>query len=209
MKMTNALLACVLIGSAAAAQMTAAPPPKPAAVRDPAAAAAGKYQLDTRHTSIIARVGHGGMVSFSTFRFGTATSTLDWDSGDPARSRLDVTVDMTSIATPVPNFASELVGDRFLKTATFHDATFVSTGIERTGATTGRINGNMTFMGVTKPMTIEASLVGAGKSMRGGDVIGFSGKARFKRSDFGFTAMSSVIGDEIELNLDVEYDKVP
>jgi polyisoprenoid-binding protein YceI len=203
-----AILALAMLGAAAAAQQTT-PPSRPIVVTNPAGAPTGKYALDPRHTSIIARVGHAGPTSFSTFRFGTASSALDWVGTDPTQSKISVTVDMTSIATPVANFANELVGDRFLKTATYHDATFVSTAIERTGAATGRIVGNMTFMGVTKPVTIDAVFVGAGKTMRGGDVVGFSGKLRFKRSDFGFTVMSGVISDEIELELDAEFDKVP
>ena len=42
---------------------------------------------------------------------------------------------------------------------------------------------------------------------RGGPVIGFSGTMRFKRSDFGFTALLGVASDEIEMVLDAEFDK--
>jgi len=201
-------LAVLLLGAAASyAQMSPGPAPRAAVSQLPAAASRGSYTLDSHHASIIARIGHAGGLSYSTVRFGNGTGALDWNGADPAASKLSVTVDMTSLATPVPDFASLLIGDRFLKTGQFHDATFASTRIERTGPTTGRITGDLTFMGVTKPMTIEANLVGVGKSMRGGEVIGFTGKARFKRSDFGFTAMMGPIGDEAELILDAEFDK--
>jgi len=207
MKLAVAAAALLLIAQSVSAQQSApAGPPRSSVSKDPANAPSGTYQLDPRHTSIIARVGHAGGISFSTFRFGTASGSLNWNSADPAASQVTVTVDMTSIQTPVANFASELVGDRFLKTSQFPEAKFVSTSIRRTGPTSGVISGTLTFMGQTKPATIDAELVGTGKG-RNGPVIGFSGTMRFKRSDFGFTALIGVASDEIEMMLDAEFDK--
>lgn len=183
--------------------------PRPAGVsKDPASVPAGTYKLDPRHTSVIARIGHGGGISFSTFRFGIASGTLEWKAADPAGVQLSVNVDMTSIETPVPNFASELIGDRFLKTGQFHDATFVSKSIQRVGPNTARVSGDLTFMGQTRPTVIDATMVGIAVG-RSGPVIGFSGTLRFKRSDYGFTAMTGPIGDEVEMLLDAEFGKVP
>jgi polyisoprenoid-binding protein YceI len=207
MKLAVAAAALLLVAQSASAQQSPpAGPPQSSVSKDPANAPSGTYQLDPRHTSIIARVGHSGGISFSTFRFGTASGSLNWNSADPTASQVSVTVDMTSIQTPVANFASELIGDRILKTAQFHDAKFASTSIRRTGPNTGVISGTLTFMGQTKPVTIDAVMVGTGKG-RTGPVIGFSGTMRFKRSDFGFTALIGVASDEIEMMLDGEFDK--
>jgi len=205
MKIVAALATTLLLAPGAIAQ-TAAPAAPVAVSKDPTKAAPGKYTLDPEHTSIIARVGHRGGLSYSTYRFGTASGALTWDGADPAKSQLSVTVDTTSIMTPVPNFAATLIGDRFLKTGQFPTATFVSKSIQKTGATTGRITGDLTFMGQTRPATIEATMVGT-TAVKGSPVIGFSGSLRFKRSDFGFTALIGPIGDEVELMLDVEFDK--
>ena len=201
-------LRAALLLLAAAPAMIALPAAGLAQVgQDPAAAPAGTYALDGRHASVIARIGHGGGSSLSTFRFGKVSGSLNWDPANPQSSRVNVTVDMTSIMTPVPNFAEELIGDKFLNTGKFPTATFATTAIQRTGPTTGRITGNLTFMGVTKPITIDARMVGAGKGGRGATVIGFSGTTRFKRSDYGFTANVGPIGDEVELILDIEFNK--
>lgn len=207
MKLAIAATALLLLAPALSAQQTPpAAPPQRSVSKDPANAPSGTYQLDPRHMSVIARVGHAGGISFSTFRFGTASGSLNWNNADPAASKVSVTVDMSSIQTPVANFAAELAGDRFLKTSQFHDAQFVSTSIRRTGPTSGVISGTLTFMGQTRPVTIDAVMVGNGMG-RGGPVIGFSGTMRFKRSDFGFTTMLGVASDEIEVVLDVEFDK--
>lgn len=202
--MTRFLMTLAAIGLAQAG--TAQTPSRPPAgvSKNAADAPTGTFKLDPRHTSVIARVAHAGGTSFSTFRFGTTSGTLIWNGADPARSQLSVTIDMTSLQTPVPNFANELIGDKFLKTGQFPESKFVSTAIERTGENKGRITGNLTFMGQTRPITIDAQLVGIG---RGGQVIGFSGTTRFKRSDFGFTALVGPIGDEVEILIDTEFGK--
>jgi polyisoprenoid-binding protein YceI len=190
----------------APALSTAAAPPAPVS-KDPAAAVAGAYKLDPNHTSVIARVAHAGGFSYSTFRFGKSTGTLTWDPAHLETSKVEITLDPKSIMTPVEGFGAELSGDRFLNAAKYPDAKFVSTAIHRTGPTTGQIVGALTFMGVTKPVTIDGELVGAGKNMRGVSTIGFSGRAKFKRSDFGFTAMGGAIGDEVELMIDTEFNQ--
>jgi polyisoprenoid-binding protein YceI len=208
--MATALAAAVSLAAAAPvlAQAPAAGP-RPQAVigKDPAATTAGTYRMDPRHTSVIARMAHAGGFSLSTFRFGTSAGTLTWNPADVEASRIEVTVDARSLMTPVPDFAAELIGDRFLNTAVHPEMKFVSTSIRRTGPTTGQITGDLTFNGQTRPLVIDAQLVGGGKTARGVPTIGFSGTARFKRSDFGFTANPGAIGDEIELILDAEFNQ--
>ncbi|MBU3077796.1 YceI family protein [Sphingomonas quercus] len=175
--------------------------------QDPAAAPAGTYNVDGRHASVIARIGHGGGSSLSTFRFGTVSGSLDWNPAQPQASKVNVTVDVKSIQTPIAGFADELIGDTFLNVAKYPTATFTSTSIQRTGPTTGKITGNFTFMGVTKPIVVDARMVGAGKGARNASVVGFSGTTKFKRSEFGYTSRLGPIGDEVELLLDIEFNK--
>jgi polyisoprenoid-binding protein YceI len=198
-----------VLGLAVATTASAQPAGPPAPSKNPMAAPAGAYKLDPRHTSIVARVPHMNGLSYSTFRFGASSGTLAWDPAKVEAAKLDITVEPASIMTPVPKFGEELAGDKYLTAAKFPTAQFVSTGIRKTGPTTGQIIGNLTFMGVTKPMTINGDLVGVGKDMRGNAVMGFSGTARMKRSDWGFTALIPAIGDNIELLLDTEFDKLP
>lgn len=206
-----ALAGAVMASSPALAQPSGAPggarPAPQHASTDFASAPSGNYELDPTHTAITARLAHQGGISWSVFRFGTASGTLGWNSADPSKSTLSVTVDTKSIMTPVPGFAEQLSGDFFLNSGHFPQATFVSTKITRTGEKTGRIEGNLSFRGVTKPAAIQASFVGTGRTMRGGSAIGFTGTLAFKRSDFGFTALQGVIGDDVEIVLDVELDK--
>ena len=181
--------------------MAAAPAP---VSKDPKAVTAGTYNLDARHASVIARLGHGGGTSYSTFRFDTVSGTLTVDPANPGASKVSITIDPKSIASNVSGFGAELGGERFLNAGKFPTATFTSTSVAANGAKAA-VTGNLTLMGQTKPVVANVELVGSGKSMGGKAVVGFTGTAKFKRSDFGFTAMVGPIGDEVELLIDIEF----
>ncbi len=199
---TTLSFALIASAGAALAGAPAAPP-----VKDPKAAPAGAYKLDENHIGVVARVPHSNGTSYSIFRFDKAHGTLNYDAAAPANIKLDVTVEPGSINSNVAGFATTISGDRFLKSATFATAQFVSTGVQASG-THATINGNLTFMGQTKPATINADLVAVGRSQGGKSVIGFTGSLKFKRSDFGFTAMVGPIGDDIEVLLDGEFGQL-
>ncbi len=200
----SALAALALTAGSAMAQAPAAPaaPAGPVVSKDPNAAIAGTYKLDIHHAAAIFRVAHNGF-SISTVRFGIKEGTLVWNPANVAASKLNVVADMTPHFDPIV-YGQDIKGPNFLDLAQFPTATFVSTAIATTGPTTGRITGDLTFKGVTKPVVIEASMVGAGKTGRGAPAIGFTGVMKFKRSDFGFTFGGS-IGNDVEVIVDGEF----
>lgn len=170
-------------------------------------APAGTYNLDPRHTNVGVRMAHAGGTSYSNFRFGKPSGSLVIDPAHPENAQLSVSVDMASIMTPVgQDFITEITGAQYLNAARFPTATFKSTSVKVSGAK-AEVAGQLTFMGVTKPATIEAELVGGGAAMTGGQVLGFTGTMKFKRSDFGFTSGAAFIGDDISVMLDAEFDK--
>lgn len=183
----------------------AARPPPPPPSKDPAAAPAGTYKLDKGHESVVARIGHGGGFSFSTVRFGATEGTLTWDPAHIENSTVSVTVDTKPNFAPIV-YGIDPGGPTLLNVAMFPTATFVSTGVKRTGPTTGQIMGNMTLMGQTKPVVIDAQLIGAGRNGRGVPIVGFTGTLKFKRGDFGFTSMAGAVSNDIELVIDAEFD---
>ena len=202
-----AVMALGLSATAAMAQAPAAPagaPAAPVVTKDPASAIAGTYTLDINHASVIARIGHGGGFSYSTVRFGVKEGSLVWNPANVAGSRLNVVVDTKPLYEPI-KYGQDPAGENLLNVAKFPTASFVSTAIEVTGATTGKIHGNLTLLGVTKPVTIDASLVGAGKTGRGAPAIGFTGLMNIKRSDFGSTFALGAISDAINIVLDGEF----
>jgi polyisoprenoid-binding protein YceI len=200
------ILAAAALTAAPALAQTGSRAPPVRASKTPAASPAGVYILDSRQVSVLLRVPHGGGFSFSVFRMADASGALSWDPVHVEASRLNVKVATRSLQTNVPGFAEQLTGPDFLNAAQFPDASFVSTSVRSTGATTGEVTGNFTLHGVTKPLTLAVELIGAGPALRGA-ALGFHAQGAFHRSDFGVGPVSSVIGDDVEVVIDVEFNK--
>lgn len=181
---------------------TGLPPGVTCGTPDIAGAPAGTYTIDPSHTAIVAKVSHIGY-SYSMFRFGKVTGSLEWNPAAPQSSKLTTSVETASILTPVPGFPAELSGPQYLKSAAFPTATFVSTAFHRQDATHGKVDGQFTFLGVTKPMTFEVTLIGAGKGF-GSPRMGIEATSSLDPKAFG---MSPFFVVPIQLIIEAEFVK--
>jgi polyisoprenoid-binding protein YceI len=168
-------------------------------------ARAGSYTIDPAHSSVLVRVQHIGY-SWSVFRFDTASGTLGWDPAQPEKATLSVAVETASITSNVKDFAKYLAGDQFLKSEKFPQATFVSTAFRRTDATHGKVDGQFTLMGLTRPLTFDVELIGAGKGWAERPRLGIHAVARIVPQDYGFPGL---FGDAIEIVVDTEFERAP
>src|SRR5215471_14328318 len=201
----GATIAVVIVSLAAG--KPAAPPMKiPLGQNDATLATAGTYTLDPNHVAVAAWVSHMGF-SMSAFRFGTVQGTLAWDPKAIAKSKLKATVQTGSIMTNVAGFAEDLQGPKYLKSAQYPEATFVSTGFRQQDATHGKVDGNMTLVGNTFPVTFDVTLVGAGPGFAGGPwmghVIGIHAEASIDPQVIGLPPMLSA---PIAITIDTEFD---
>src|SRR5271156_6694379 len=117
----------------------------------------GAYVLDPRHASVIARVKHMG-VSIYTVRFDTMDATFDYDPSRPEDTKLTAHVDPASLDVGA-DYAKEFQKE-FLQAASFPKATFTATRLQTAGDGTGTMTGDLTLMGVTKPVTFNVTLIG-------------------------------------------------
>jgi polyisoprenoid-binding protein YceI len=179
----------------------AAPPARTPPSHDYKAAVAGKYAVDPNHTAVVVRVPHMGF-SYSEFRMYKVAGILDWNPDSPAADSLSATVDPTAIGTPVEGFPAE-ISSRFLKSGQFPQVTFKSRAFHPIDANHGKVEGDLTLLGVTKPVTFDVTLVGTGKGMRGA-VIGISARTMFDPKDFGLPALAP---EPYTLTIDAEFDK--
>jgi polyisoprenoid-binding protein YceI len=189
-----AALALILAAAPAAIAQTQA---------DPNAAPAGAYRLDISHTAVVARVPHQGF-SYEIFRFTPTAGTLMWDPASAAANQVNVTVSTASIQTPVEGFAVELQGARYLNAERFPEATFVSTAFRQVDATHAQVDGNFTFKGVSKQITFDVELIGAGRDSRGRSVIGFHATATINNADYDFPGF---IRGNTQIVIDAEFLK--
>jgi polyisoprenoid-binding protein YceI len=201
----RALAVVLALGPVAAQSQTPAalPPGVFAAERDVALASAGAYTLDEQHTAVIVRVSHIGY-SQSVFRFDRARGSLTWDPAAIETSKLSASVETASITNNVKGFAEELAGENFLKSKTFPEATFASTSFKPVDRTRGRVEGQFTLMGKTRPVTFDVELGGAGKGFGGKPRIGVHAVATISPQDYGLPALFT---DPIQIQIDTEFER--
>ncbi len=172
----------------------------------------GLYKLDKAHASLTWKVSHLGLSDY-TARFTDFDIDLYLDSQDPIRSRVRATIDPTSIETDYPNpekkdFDAQLVNDAGWFNATqFPKIIFTSTKVEKTGDNTGKMTGDLEFLGVKKPVTLDVTFNKAlgNHPFANKPAIGFSATGSLKRSDFGMNTYIPQIGDEVEIIIEAEF----
>ena len=173
---------------------------------DLSVAVAGVYEPDPKHAHILFNYGHQGL-SQSWVRWDEWTGELDWNPDDPAASTVSVTIDATSVDSDWDEFNDHLQDDRFFDTANNPEITFESTSVEQTGPATGKINGDLTIRGVTKPVTLDVKYNNAvHDAQRNVYKIGFSATTSVKRSEFGMDTYVPFVDDEVNIILETEWN---
>jgi polyisoprenoid-binding protein YceI len=193
--------------AAAAPTATAPKPPK-------AEIPAGAYTLDKTHSTLVFRVSHLGFSNY-TAAFADFDAKLTFDQDNAGVSALEATINPASLTLPAPpaGFLTELTGPQWLNTATYPAITFKSTKVDLTGPDTGKVTGDLTLHGVTKPVVLDVTYNGgyAGHPMDPHARVGFSAKGAFKRSDFGIAygvpAPGTTMGvsDEVQVTIESEF----
>ncbi len=170
---------------------------------NPAAVPAGHYELDPAHASITARVLHMGLSRF-TLRFDKVTASYDYDPSHPQASQVRAEIAATSLDTGSPG-DSRRFADLFLDSGAHPTVTFISSRIIPTDASHGQVEGALTLAGVTRPVVLDVTYNGTEAEIVGGRRMGFSATAHIKRSDFGQTTLSAFVGDQVDLDLELEF----
>ncbi|HEX5378221.1 MAG TPA: YceI family protein [Phenylobacterium sp.] len=175
--------------------------------QDPASAPKGDYALDKRHASLLVKVPHMGGFSRFTMRFDRIDGAFTYDPASWTTTQVTITVDPTSINTGLADFDKTIAGPSYFDAARYPAITFVSHKVEGADGK-GTVSGDLSFHGVTRPVTLDVAFNGVGPGVLGaGTRMGFSGTTRIKRSDFGVTTMSQFAGDDLDLVFEVEFVK--
>lgn len=168
------------------------------------ALAADRYEFDKPHTNIVFFVNHVGfsnMVGVFTSYDGFFT----FDPKKPEESTIDVTIHPSGIRTSSTALDEHLQKKDWFNTEAFPKVRFVSTSIKVTGEKTGDVTGNLTMLGVTKPVVLHVTFNKGDYHPISKDFIaGFSAEATIKRSDFGMTSGIPMVGDDVRLMVETE-----
>lgn len=168
------------------------------------ASASGTYNFDASHTSASWTVEHMGYSHFSG-KFPGITGTLVLDEAKPENSKVNITVNTGDVVTGVDKLNEHLKTDSFFNVAKFPTATFVSTKVEPTGKDTAKVTGNLTLLGVTKPIVLDVKLNKQGDHpMMHKKWVGFDATTTVKRSDFGMSYGVAMVSDDVPVTIEAE-----
>ncbi|MGB6230807.1 MAG: YceI family protein [Litorimonas sp.] len=174
---------------------------------DLSALPSGTYVDEDGHAYIQFSYDHQGY-SRPILRWREFDATVEYDSENPENSTLMVTIPTASIDSMVPAFDEHLKSADFFDVETYPDVTFRSTSLDIQPDGTGTITGELTMRDVTREITFDGKLNKIGKHFRSGvDMFGISGTGTLMRSDYGLGKYAPGVGDEVQLVMEVEFQK--
>ena len=172
-----------------------------------AQAAAASYVLDPEHTTIAFLVTHIGYAKVLG-RFKNTQGSFVFDETAGELGEVEVTVAAASVSTDHEARDEHLQGRDFLDSERHAAITFVASGARRTGDRTFEVEGDLTLLGTTRPLTLQATLNKSAEYPIGdrAHVLGVSARGRLRRSEFGmpYGIDNGWVGDEVELIIELE-----
>jgi polyisoprenoid-binding protein YceI len=194
----------ILVGAAAIAALAAAP------------AAAETYRVDILHSTFVFSANHIGYTDvFGQFRDWGGEFTFD--PKEPEKTKVKIEVKTESLDTNDRRLQAQggVRGrDEHLRSADFFNVkefptmTFESTKVEKTGDNTGKLHGNITLLGVTKPVVLDVTFNKVAPhpvpAYKGVMTSGFTIRGKIKRTDWGMKFGVPGVSDEVTLYINVE-----
>lgn len=160
------------------------------------------YDYDKSHTSILFFINHAGF-SKMVGEFNDYGGYFLFDSANPEESFVTITIDPKSIDTGHDGLNKKLQNEDYFNSSMYNSIKFESTKIKKTGSNTGEVTGNLTLLGVTKPLVFDV-IFNKEASFMGKTKAGFSLKSSLKRSDFGMSHLIPDVGDDVDIMIEVE-----
>ena len=165
---------------------------------------AADYKIDTegQHAFVNFRIQHLGY-SWLYGTFKDFQGTFSFDEKDPTADKVNVSIDTASIDTNHAERDKHLRSADFLNVSKYPQATFTSTSVKKAQDAL-QIEGKFTLNGVTKPLTLQAKLMGKGDDPWGGKRAGFEAKGKIHLKDFNINKDLGPAAQDAELIISVE-----
>jgi polyisoprenoid-binding protein YceI len=178
----------------------------------PLAAQAPVFTIDRAHTQVLFRVRHMG-VAYVTGKFREFEGSFAFDSTNLAASSARLAIRTASVDTENDRRDTHLRSPDFFAADSFPEITFLSRQVERGRAPgTYRVTGDLTIRGITRPITLDAELVGMRvvPGQQGSAIVaGWVLTGSVNRHDYGLRWNRliegvNVVGDDVRITVEVE-----
>ena len=157
------------------------------------------WTVDPAHTQITFVVDAVGLAHTGRFTNFQGQIAIDFDNQHGSSVSFKVAADSVDIGSTA--FNDYLRGEPFFNAANFPFISFVSTSVEKADARLVHVTGNLTLLGITKPIELDVEvdgIAGAGKK------VGFKATGTIDRRDFGMNPGYPVISEQVRLIITTE-----
>lgn len=164
--------------------------------------------IDRSHSEVAFQVRH--LITKVRGRFLEFDGTIALDEGDLSRSLVEVAIQAASIDTGEPDRDKHLRSADFFEVDKYPALTFKSTEIRPKGQDAFDVMGDLTIHGITRPVTLAASVLGKARDPWGNEKFAFEGELTLNRKDFGLhwnAALETggfLVGDEVKVLLSIQ-----
>ena len=172
----------------------------------------GTYTIDPAHTRLGFVTRHA-MVTKVRGAFDAIEGTASGDGQNPQSAQINVVAQTASFNTGNTGRDEHVRGADFLNVETYPTVTFASTAVEVVDEDTLNVTGDLTIKDVTKSITIPFDFNGQAVDPFGNTRIGFEGKSKISRKDWGLTWNAALetggvlVSDDITLEIEVSAIK--
>jgi polyisoprenoid-binding protein YceI len=170
-----------------------------------AASFAQTWNLDKSHSKMTFTATHL-MISEVDGVFKSFDANITASKEDFSDAVFSLNADLKQLTTNNDGRDGHLQKEDMFDTAKFPTLTFKSTSIVAAGPKKFKLTGDLTIKGVTKPVTLDLTMIGTATNRQGKKLAGFKATGSINRTQFGVGAMpSAVVGEEIELRASGEF----
>ncbi|GGC79244.1 YceI family protein [Undibacterium terreum] len=164
---------------------------------------ADTYNIDPNHTYPSFEADHMG-ISVWRGKFDKTTGVINLDKAKKTGT-VDITIDTTSLDFGHAKMSEHAKSKDMFNVEQFPTATYKGTSIKFEGDTPVAVEGNLTLLGVTKPVTLTINKFKCIQHpMLKREVCGADATAQFKRTDFGLNYGTPFFAPEVKLAIQVE-----
>ena len=167
-----------------------------------ASAAVETYAIDPAHSSVGFNVRH--FFTKVPGVFAKFSGTIVVDRANLEKSTASAVIDIGSVNTREPKRDQHLQSGDFFLVEKFPSMTFKSKVWKKTGADTYDVTGDLTIKDTTKEVVLKVKSLGFGPGVQGALLSGWEATTTLDRRDFGITYGQGVVGNEVEVVLNVE-----
>lgn len=173
----------------------------------PAWAEPHRYELDPTHTVVSFTIEHIGY-SDTLGIFGDVEGTFTYDMDTQQLSALEVRVATPSVDTFNDARDGHVRNADFLNVSAHPVMTFTADSGDAASDTAGSVTGDLTILGVTRPLTLDVTLNKAAEYPFGHRrfTLGISATGSLNRSAFGmaYGVDNGLVGDQVDIVIETE-----